>query len=282
MNLDECGASPLQALDPLSADAPPLAWRHVQGQPWVWRGAAQAWPAVRQWTFSSLSALAPELPIELVRGNREREGTHFTTTTWGEHLRAMQDSAGVDQPVANLKEFDLLKQFPALLRDLRLSELFPSGSVYANQAWIGPAGARTGLHFDLLDNLTLMLMGHKRFYLLPPPALKAHQWSSKYERWARLSKRGVDQVWQEAGPDVKGVLRVVDVGPGDALYVPHGWWHEVVNLAPSVLLSGFFGTRRTMWGLWLKTGIVHMAHLAGLWRQGYCTCHPERQTTHKQ
>lgn len=237
---------------------------------------------MRQWTFASLAALAPDLPIELVRGNREREGTHFAHTTWGEHLKALQHSACHDHPAANLKEFDLLKQFPILLNDLRLNELFPKGSIYANQAWIGPAAARTGLHFDLLDNLALTLIGHKRFYLLPPQALKPHQRSSKYDRWARLSTLSVEQVLQAGGPSVEAVLRVVEVGPGDVLYVPRGWWHEVVNLAPSVLLSGFFGTRRNTWGLWLKTGIVHMAHLAGLWRPGHCTCHSERQTAQNQ
>ena len=73
-----------------------------------------------------------------------------------------------------------------------------------------------------------------------------------------------------------GALQVVDLAPGDALYVPHGWWHEVVNLEASVLLSGFFGSRGRTWSRWLSTGAQQLAHNAGLWKRGNCTCHAER------
>ncbi len=252
-------------------------WGNFHRQPRLWRGAASAWPAVRHWTFSSLRALGPDLPVQVVQGNREREETRLSTSTWGEHLAALESMASSDRPPGNLKEFDLLKQFPSLLNDLRLLDLFPAGAVFANQAWIGPAGARTGLHFDLLDNIALTLVGRKRFYLMPPGSVKAHQVSGKYDRWARLCRIGVDQILQEAGQAADSLVRVVDLCPGDALYVPHGWWHEVVNLEPSVLLSGFFGKRRHVWTAWLKTGAIHAAHRAGMWKHGHCTCHPDQQ-----
>lgn len=249
------------------------SWGNFHGQPQVWRGAAADWPAVRHWTFSSLRALAPDLPVQVVQGNRERDDTRLSTTTWGEHLAVLQ-APSFDSPPGNLKEFDLLKEFPALLNDLRLTALFPAGAVFANQAWIGPAHARTGLHFDLLDNVALTLIGRKRFYLMPPGSVEDHQVSEKYDRWARLSRIGLQEILQEGGQAAASALRVVDLGPGDALFVPSGWWHEVVNLEPSVLLSGFFGTRRQVWAAWLKTGALHALHQAGLWRRGHCTCHP--------
>ena len=44
-------------------------------------------------------------------------------------------------------------------------------------------------------------------------------------------------------------------------------------LEASILLSGFFGSPGDVIGQWIRTGAVHAAHVAGLWRNGHCTCH---------
>lgn len=251
---------------------PPREWGDT---PQLWRGAARDWPALQRWTFAHLAAFDPHRPVQVVQGNRETDPARLVHTTWGEHLaRLDQDPCATREPVGHLKEFDLLKHFPALRNDLAPSALFPPGSVVSHQAWIGPAHARTGLHHDLLDNVALTLRGRKRFYLLPPGSVEALRGvSRKFDRWARLSVLGVDALAQRLEAQGLAAPRVVDMEPGDALYVPHGWWHEVVNLEASVLLSGFFGSRQRVWGCWLQTGAWQLAHDAGLWRRGHCTCH---------
>lgn len=251
---------------------PPREWGDT---PQLWRGAARDWPALQRWTFAHLGALDPHRPVQVVQGNRETDPARLVHTTWGEHLaRLDQGACATREPVGHLKEFDLLKHFPALRNDLAPSALFPPGSVVSHQAWIGPAHARTGLHHDLLDNVALTLRGRKRFYLLPPGSVEALRGvSRKFDRWARLSVLGVDALAQRLEAQGLAAPRVVDMEPGDALYVPHGWWHEVVNLEASVLLSGFFGSRQRVWGCWLQTGAWQLAHDAGLWRRGHCTCH---------
>lgn len=249
--------------------------------PQVWRGVGRDWPAVRHWTFAHLGALDPHRPVQVVRGNRETGATRLVDTTWGQHLSELNRTGlDTDAPVDHLKEFDLLKHFPNLADDLELTPLFPPGSVCSHQAWIGPAQARTGLHYDLLDNVALTIRGRKRFYLLPPGSVQQMRLaSSKYDRWARLSLIGIDQLMATHGALGAAAVKVVDLDPGDALYVPQGWWHEVVNLEASVLLSGFFGTRWRTWGVWLQTGAWQLAHNAGIWRRGHCTCHCQAAPT---
>ena len=65
----------------------------------------------------------------------------------------------------------------------------------------------------------------------------------------------------------------VDVGPGDALHIPAGWWHEVVNLTPSILLGGFHGPRVAVLARWAWIGARDAAHRAGWFARGHCTCH---------
>ncbi len=259
-----------------------LGWHPMNhGNQWgntpvVWRGAASDWPAVQRWSFDHLGSLAPEQLVRVVHGNRELQAAHLVTTTWGKHLSSLQGNAA---NAGHLKEFDLLKHFPKLAQDLRLGSLFPPGAVVSNQAWIGPAQARTGLHHDLLDNVAVTVRGRKRFYLLPPGSIEGLGLvSSKFDRWARLAKTGVDALMATPNALPANAVQVVDLAPGDALYVPHGWWHEVVNLEASVLLSGFFGSKRRAWAYWLATGAQQAAHNMDLWRSGDCTCHHKEQS----
>lgn len=250
------------------------------GRPSVLRGLGAHWPAVQRWRFDALAQLAPSLPVQLVAGNRERHATRFVRGTLGAYLAGLDPAVqgpedGTAAPLLYLKEFDLLKALPVLRQDLRPAELWPCRGIVSSSTWVGPAQARTGLHHDLLDNLALLVTGAKRFYLAPPGSVEqAGAVSGKHDRWAVLACLGI----HELAHRLRGrhTLYRVDLMPGDALYVPRGWWHEVVNLKASILLSGFFGSTPRVLGLWAWTGAKQLLHRAGHacgWRRGHCTCH---------
>lgn len=134
---------------------------------------AAAVPTSRRWSAAprptgpppaagtSTAELDPQRPVQLVVGDREQGSTRFEPSTLGDYLR----SVAADEPSSHdrhLKEFDLLGAFPRLREDLRMTELFPPGHVISSSAWIGPTGARNGLHLDLLDNAAVQVVGHKK------------------------------------------------------------------------------------------------------------------------
>ena len=263
------------AWEPLGAQAVSVAEAVGRREPCVLRQRAAHWPAVAQWTWERLGALAPDLPVRLVQGNRELGATVFQPSTLGAYLQSLQGPATAGEAPLYLKEFNLLGAFPTLRADVRPQELFPPGALHDAQTWIGPAEARTGLHHDYLDNLAVQLVGRKRFYLLRPGAVeRLGAVAAKHDHWAALASLNADAVVDRGV--VAGDAWVVDLEPGDVLYVPARWWHEVVNHTPSLLLSGFFGTRTTVYAQWAWRQAVQGAHLAGLWRRGHCTCHPAR------
>lgn len=246
-----------------------------RGEPCVFRQRAAHWPAVAQWSWERLGALAPDLPVRLVRGNRELDATVFQASTLGAYLRSLQAPAAPGAAPLYLKEFNLLGTFAALRADVRPQELFPPGTLHDARTWIGPAGARTGLHHDYLDNLAVQLVGRKRFYLLRPGVVeRLGAVAAKHDRWAALASLNADAVVERGVAE--GDAWVVDLEPGDVIYVPARWWHEVANHTSSALLSGFFGPRAVVYVQWAWRQAVHGAHLAGLWRRGDCTCHPKR------
>ncbi|MEU0073851.1 cupin-like domain-containing protein [Streptomyces sp. NPDC006332] len=254
---------------PASEEAPAT---HVRSRtPTVFRAAAADWPAVQEWSFPRLAALDPGLPVRLVAGNRETDRTRFTTSTLGSYVSGLTREAAPDDIPVYLKEFDLLRKFPRLRADLRSRELFPPRTMRSSATWIGPAGARTGLHCDLLDNLAVQITGTKRFYLAHPEAVKrAGLESRKYDAWARLSLIGAEKL---AAGQEDGEFFVADLEPGDVLHVPAYWWHEVVNLTPAVLLSGFFGPSTRVLSRWAWVQAREALHRAGLLGRDGCTCH---------
>jgi len=248
--------------------------------PCVIRGAASQWPATRRWTFDYLAELGGDRPVKLVVGNRELGATGFAQSTFGECVGALASTSngsiwGDGAGTAHLKEFDLLREFPALRKDVDTHALLPPRRYVSSSAWIGPRGAHTGLHYDLLDNLAVLLRGAKRFYLARPGVVESQgALSSKYDRWARLADIGIQGLAARKLPPAS--LFAADLHPGDAIYVPKGWWHEVVNLESSVFLSGFFGTVPCALGLWLLTGTRQLIHDSAPSAGRRCTCHAAR------
>ncbi|MEH0532298.1 cupin-like domain-containing protein [Streptomyces stelliscabiei] len=104
----------------------------------------------------------------LVRGNREKVHTAFAWSELDTCIRHLAEPPQAGHELLYLKEFHLLKQFPALRGDLGDLDFLPRGSVTSRSAWIGPARTRTGLYYDLPDNCAVQITGTKRFLLARP------------------------------------------------------------------------------------------------------------------
>ncbi|BBC29339.1 hypothetical protein SGFS_006330 [Streptomyces graminofaciens] len=245
--------------------------------PAVFRGLAADWPAVGSWAFPRIATLGPALPVRLVRGNRETTRTEFIHSDLGTYLHQLSEPPAANGEPLYLKEFDLLKAFPELRTELGELPFLSGGGVASRSAWIGPAGARTGLHQDLLDNCAVQITGTKRFLLARPGTVeRAGALSAKYDAWARLSRVGIEELAVGGRAVADGHLFVVDLEPGDVLHVPARWWHEVVNLSAGILLSGFYGSRAHVARVWAQVQLREMLHRARLLGSEGCTCHPAR------
>lgn len=102
--------------------------------------------------------------------------------------------------------------------------------------WIGNA-IRVATHYDLMENVGVVVAGRRRFTLFPPDQLP-----NLYMGPIDLTPAGTPvSMVDHANPDLARYPRFAEamrhaqsaeLEPGDAIYIPFHWWHAVDSLAP--------------------------------------------------
>ncbi|MBQ5947920.1 cupin-like domain-containing protein [Massilia sp. ST3] len=201
----------------------------ARGLPFLIDGVAGRWPLCAM-TPQTLRERFAALPV------RARVGDYVNTAFAPD--RAMQD-------MSMLAYLDLAAQgtegLPPYLGNLELRELnrFCHWPAYFTKPgpprfWMGPAGTVTPLHADYDDNLFAQVWGSKRIFLAPP-----HHDEFLYPREANALLFG--SPFDPEAPDFdrfplarQAALVELVVRPGDMLYVPAGWYHQVRSLSFSL------------------------------------------------
>ena len=210
-------------------DAAAFRARAALGLPFLITGLVSRWP---------LSALPPQTLRERFSHLqvRARVGDYINTAFAAD--RAMQD-------MTMLAYLDLIAEgehaLPPYLGNLELRELNPLchwpsylSKMGPPRFWLGPAGTVTPLHCDYDDNIFAQIWGTKRIFLAPP-----HHDIYLYTSEANAILYG-SPVDPEA-PDFEkfplarqATLIECIVEPGEMLYVPAGWYHQVRALTFSL------------------------------------------------
>lgn len=114
--------------------------------------------------------------------------------------------------------------------------------------WIGHVSS-VACHYDTTDNVACVVTGRRRFTLYPPDAI-ADLYVGPIDR--TLAGQPTSLAAGSDGPDPRfprfeqalGRALVADLEPGDALYLPKLWWHQVeatgsVNMLVNYWWDGF-------------------------------------------
>jgi ribosomal protein L16 Arg81 hydroxylase len=115
--------------------------------------------------------------------------------------------------------------------------------------WMSPAGLGSPLHFDVPQNLFAQVIGRKQVLLYPPRDVVNLYPLAPYSRLPHYSRVDAETAGRGALPtppadpsDARGVE------PGDLLFIPRLWWHQVRSLDFSVSVN-----------FWWAEGLVYQA-----------------------
>lgn len=203
--------------------------------PAIFTDIVPRWKA--RWSPQSLRERFGNARVEACEG---REGDPRPDANWREHRVELSLAEYVDRMLALDRSNDLYliannrNTARGELRALWDDVVLPPGWFdeprlpFGSALWLGPAGTITPLHHDTSNILFCQVHGRKRVVLAPP-------WAAELLWAARgvYNRLGPQQVLaNEAIPTIDVVLE-----PGEALFLPVGWWHDVRSLDASVSLA---------------------------------------------
>ncbi len=244
---------------------------YAEREPVLMKGRVKEWPALNKWTWDYLKKLAGDRVVKLVVGNREHGPTQFTHLKLAEYIDILANpDTRAHKDKLYLKEFNLFAEFAEFAQDVQYELFFPWYVTPGKFAWVGEKGAVTGLHFDIFNNFLTQIRGEKTIFLFPQHKIDRAYWSNKFDYGARISVLDAFEGNSQPSPLEPIVVNIV---PGDVLFIPKGWWHQVKSITPTISIASFMVSIRDRWTTEFWENTRKFAHNQGLYKKGNCTCH---------
>ncbi|BFT31448.1 cupin-like domain-containing protein [Alteromonas sp. D210916BOD_24] len=238
----------------LDTDLPTIV---TEGKPVVLRGLIASWPSVQD--ACDTQALMTRLkdhyngqPTMIYQAERNVKGRYaYTEDISSLNYQSVRGNVAemLDEILATLDKPDapsryvasnqLHTHFPGFLDSNSLtlpqSVLAPDNSPPLASIWIGNHSIACA-HFDALENIACCVAGRRQFNLFPP-----NQVANLYPGPLHLTPGGQPVTLVDIhDPDLSRFPRYkvaqqhgyqTELQPGDAIYIPTMWWHQVEGLS---------------------------------------------------
>lgn len=203
------------------------------------------WPALKHWTPDYLAARVGGAVIEY-QGERNRNArfemdkdAHKREAPFDQFIAMIKrPDAGNDAYITAYNSARNAAALATLDADLGFLEKFLTREVTQpnGMIWIGPAGTVTSLHHDLTNNLIAQLVGKKQLKILPASEIgRVYNHKHVFSEIPDLDDPALDRA---RFARLKGArLYEVTLNPGEIIFMPIGWWHQVKALDFSVTLT---------------------------------------------
>ena len=213
-----------------------------QRVPIIITGLMEHWPArsSRAWSIERIRRIAGlrTVPIEI--------GSKYTEDSWTQKLMTVNEF--IDKYVVStgdigyLAQHQLFDQVPELKEDIIIPDYCYLGEVdnVDINAWFGPKGTVSPLHFDPKHNLLSQVIGEKYISLYSD---KVSDMVYPYDDMLLCNTSQVDL----ENPDLEKFPKFHSapyvecrLKPGEMLYIPPKFWHFVKSLSVSFSVSFWF------------------------------------------
>lgn len=225
---------------------------YCANRPVVIEDFASAWPALERWQLERLSERIGHKEVLVTRGRESMKDcdANFSKLTESsklsdfiEDILALKGQPSNDlYMIANNRNAEDPEILNTLLEDVAPPEgYFDMERVRGSASWwLGPAGTLTPMHHDTSNIVFCQIVGKKQFTMISP----------LHTQMLGKTKNGFySEVRGELLEELEIPHEVITLEPGNALFIPVGWWHEVLALEPSVNISflNFRSANRFEW-----------------------------------
>ena len=243
-----------------------------QNAPLILTGALKDWKAISKWNLDYLTSM-----LGTTKVNVEVSCTNHFPTLYGHDSDAAGKLAGeshglkrrtpltIQRPSREvpftefadkvlrpnngpekfyLKDKLLIEKFPDLASDISPGPLLSAMEQFPSRLWLSSSGAMTPLHYDVVHSLFAQVRGRKHFTFFAPGDASSLYPFPMFSRHSYLSRVDILQ------PDLREFPKFeqakpssVTLEPGEVLYLPALWWHQVQSLETSISISWFWRLR---------------------------------------
>ena len=218
---------------------------YAAGRPVILTGEMTGWPALAVWTPEYLKAKVGDRLVEF-QGDREADpgfemnkATHRRQAPFTAFIdQIQQPGAGNDAYLTAYNSERNGEALSVLHGDLGFLDrlLDPAAPTPHGMMWIGPAGTFTSPHHDLTNNLIAQVVGRKTVKLLPASDVgKLYNHRHVFSEIPGLEDPALDLTRHPRAAELR--IYDIDLEPGEILFVPSGWWHQVRSLDFSVTVT---------------------------------------------
>ncbi|CAN5292610.1 cupin-like domain-containing protein [soil metagenome] len=201
-------------------------------------GLISDWPALERWTLDGLEARLGHVPITLQdrRESSDRyeldKDAHLNRVPLADIIARLRAGASNDFYVTAYNDGANKRVLAPLWEDVQpISLLAPTGGL-DGFFWMGPKGTITPFHHDLTNNLLLQISGTKRVKMVA-----AHDGPMMRNSLHCFSDWRGEELPAGPGDPARPTVLECDIGPGEALFLPVGWWHHVEGLDVTIGMS---------------------------------------------
>lgn len=216
-------------------------------RPVILRDVTLGWPALDLW--KSTEYFAEKFGDELVDVCMGREGDPYCDRNFAKYVSqmTMRDYARWVNTTEESNDGYLISNnrllekeaFRALIADVIPPEKYVDASRFHTfmSFWFGPAGTRTPLHHDGNNILFCQVVGRKEFYLVSPWELGLLERAEGYYTHKPIPPGMEGEGVRPADAEFPYPAVRIVLEPGEALFLPVSWWHQVRALDRSVSIS---------------------------------------------
>ncbi|KPA90318.1 cupin-like domain-containing protein [Pseudomonas sp. RHF3.3-3] len=211
------------------------------GKPVLIRGVTDHWPARWKWSHEYFAKHAGHTTVTVSR-QRGRDAQDMLLATYLKYLECTQEA----DPLY-LCNWIFERNCPQLLNDYEALDLFERleaklpENLRPQWRWmfIGPAGSGTHLHVDVLDTSAwnVVITGRKRWRFYSPD-----QQALMYQ--GHVNTFEPDLTAHPLFAQAQAIECVQQ--PGDLVFTPSGWWHQVLNERGGISITENFIDRANL------------------------------------
>ena len=240
-----------------------------KGIPVVLEGKAKDWLCTKKWSFDWLYANYSNDKVSLF-DPVSKDSTLINYDVEETTLKSVLDAVKSGDSSKYSRFNRLLYDHPELLNDFDWKWLYgmrntiSSGKTF--QVFIGGKDTKTSLHCASEHNMFTQVYGTKHWFLYPPendiiftpPISRSPYFYSKFDpdkpNYKAYPNANFLQTWE------------CELKPGDVLFNPPSWWHQVTNLNDSIGVGfRWFSPADSLKSSFMQTLLTFLATNPSIW-----------------